>query len=119
MPLIQDGRPIIYHSNRTVVHPDYAGLGMGIQLINLTSKFMRETYGYKIMAKFSSVPVFKAMVKQKCWRHLETKRKFNKMNVGTKLDRKEGYRDGGIKTFHFEYIGDAKETTKPGAGDKS
>ena len=33
------GTIIIYHSNRTVIHPDYNGMGLGIKLIN-------ETRGY-------------------------------------------------------------------------
>jgi ABC-type Mn2+/Zn2+ transport system ATPase subunit len=59
------GKKIIYHSNRTVIHPDYQGFGLGIKLINITSKYMKDNYDYKIMAKFSAMPVFKSMIKQK------------------------------------------------------
>lgn len=72
----------IFHSNRTVIHPDYAGLGMGIKLINITSEYMVRVYGYRIMGKFSSEPVFRAMKKQPCWRHLKTERRMGKMNRG-------------------------------------
>lgn len=91
----------IFHSNRTVIHPDYAGLGMGIKLINLTSKHIHEKYGYKIMAKFSSVPVFKAMIKQKCWKFLGEKRLMGSMKYGDSSERKSGFREFGIKTYHF------------------
>jgi hypothetical protein len=56
------------------------------------------------MAKFSSVPVFKAMIKQKQWKFLGEKRLFGTMKHGN-IDRKSGYRDGGIKTFSFEFKG--------------
>lgn len=77
---------------------------MGIQLINLTSAYMHSAYRYRIMAKFSSVPVFKAMIKQKQWKFLGEKRLMGTMKHGN-IDRKSGYRDGGIKTFSFEFKG--------------
>jgi hypothetical protein len=57
------------------------------------------------MAKFSALPVFKAMVKQKEWKYLETKRVMGKMQHGGTMERKGGFREGGIKTYHFEYRG--------------
>lgn len=105
MPHVK-GRKKIYHSNRTVIHPDYQGLGLGIKLINESSKVFAAKYSeYKIMAKFSALPVFKAMSKQKEWKYLGTKRIMGKMKFGGNMDRKSGFREGGIKTFHFEYIG--------------
>jgi energy-coupling factor transporter ATP-binding protein EcfA2 len=95
----------IFHFNRTVIHPDYAGLGMGIKLINLTSQYIRNKYGYKIMGKFSSVPVFKAMIKQKCWIFLGEKRLMVNMKKGDTMLRNGGFREAGIKTFHFEFTG--------------
>jgi ABC-type dipeptide/oligopeptide/nickel transport system ATPase subunit len=58
----------IYHFNRTVIHPDYVGLGLGLKMINETSKYMKNKYNYKIMGKFSSVPVFKALKKDVKWK---------------------------------------------------
>lgn len=97
------GTTIIYHSNRTVVHPDYNGLGLGIKLINETSKLLKQKINCRIMAKFSSVPVFKAMIKQKEWRFLGEKRLMGKMKTGGSMDRKGGFREKGVKTYNFEY----------------
>lgn len=97
------GTTPIYHSNRTVIHPDYNGLGIGIKLIDLTSDFMIKEYGYKIMAKFSSVPVFKAMIKNKNWIYLGSKTLMTKMKTGGSMTRRGGFREEGVKTFHFEY----------------
>lgn len=100
------GKPKIFHSNRTVVHPDYQGLGLGIKLINESTRvFKKDNPSFRIMAKFSAVPVFKAMIRQKEWKYLETKRLMGKMQAGGKMERQGGFREGGIKTFHFEYIG--------------
>jgi hypothetical protein len=95
----------IYHSNRTVIHPDYAGLGMGIRLATLTAQYMIEKYPVKIMAKFSSVPIFKATIKDPAWKFLSEKRVMGILQKGGTMDRQSGFREGGIKTYQFEYIG--------------
>lgn len=100
------GEKRIYHSNRTVIHPDYQGLGLGIKLINETSKLLSEKIFCRIMAKFSAVPVYRAMKKQSQWQYLKTERLMGKMKRGCTMERTGGFREGGIKTFHFEYIGD-------------
>lgn len=98
------GTKIIYHSNRTVIHPDYNGLGLGIELINKTSELLIKKISCRIMAKFSSTPVFKAMIKQKKWKFLGENRLMGKMQQGTTMKRNGGYRESGCKTYHFEYI---------------
>lgn len=99
------GKKAIYHSNRTVIHPDYQGLGLGIKLINESSRVFQIKYPqYRIMAKFSALPVFKAMIKQKEWKYLDTKRLMGSIKVCGNMDRKSGFREGGVKTYHFEYI---------------
>lgn len=92
----------IFHSNRTVIHPDYAGLGLGIRLITETSKIMKQKYNYKIMGKFSSEPVFRSMSKDKNWKLVGISRATTTTtgNIG----RKKGYRNK-IKTYSFEFIG--------------
>lgn len=94
---------MIMHSNRTVIHPDYAGFGLGIRLINETSQLVLDR-DFKVMAKFSSVPIYRSMVKNPAWRLLETKRQIGEMNVGGSITRKTGYRTN-VKTFSFEYVG--------------
>lgn len=98
------GTKIIYHSNRTVIHPDYNGLGLGIKLINETSKILKEKINCRIMAKFSAIPVFKAMKKQKEWLFLGENRLMGKMKTGGNMSRKGGFRENGVRTFNFEFI---------------
>jgi ABC-type Mn2+/Zn2+ transport system ATPase subunit len=97
----------IFHSNRTVIHPDYAGMGLGIKVINETSKLMKRK-GFKIMAKFSSTPIYKSMIKNPDWKLCDIKRQIGKMNVGDSMGRRKTS-DGGfrtnIKTYSFEFIG--------------
>jgi ABC-type ATPase with predicted acetyltransferase domain len=97
------GTLIIYHSNRTVVHPDYNGLGLGIKLINKTSELLINKIECRIMAKFSSTPVYKAMIKQDVWKYLGFNRKFGKYVMGKRMNRKSGQREKGVKTYNFEY----------------
>jgi ABC-type ATPase with predicted acetyltransferase domain len=101
---IKKGTIPIFHSNRTVVHPDYQGLGLGIKLIDESTKvFLEENPTFRVMAKFSALPVFKAMQKQANWVHIETKRLMGNMKFGGKMSRNGGFREAGVKTFHFEY----------------
>jgi ABC-type Mn2+/Zn2+ transport system ATPase subunit len=88
------------HSNRTVIHPDYAGLGMGIMLINKTAAYMEEQ-GYEAWAKFSSTPVYIAMKRQECWQLVNIERR-TKTVVGGNMLRKSGFRQD-IKTYSFRY----------------
>lgn len=95
----------IFHSNRTVIHPDYAGLGMGMRLIDETSLHMlARPENYRIMAKFSSTPIYKAMSKDKFWKLCDVIRTIGKMHRGKALGRVTGFREN-ITTYSFEFIG--------------
>jgi ABC-type Mn2+/Zn2+ transport system ATPase subunit len=89
------------HSNRTVIHPDYAGLGMGILLINKTSQHMVEQ-GYDVWAKFSSTPVYISMSKHACWKLMDISRNTNVV-IGGNMQRKEGFREN-VKTYSFRFV---------------
>jgi hypothetical protein len=54
---------------------------MGIKLINETSKDIVRK-GFRVKAKFSSTPVFKAMCRQKEWKHTATKKDFFTPQLG-------------------------------------
>lgn len=92
--------PMKMHSNRTVIHPDYAGLGMGIKLINTTSSLMVKK-GYDVWAKFSSTPIYIAMKRQPCWKLQKIERRV-KTGVGENMMRKVGFRQD-IKTYSFRF----------------
>jgi GNAT superfamily N-acetyltransferase len=100
----------IYHSNRTVIHPDYAGLGMGMRLIDETALHMHQRpENYRIMAKFSSTPIYRAMSKDSNWQLQEIKRKIGKTIKGGKMQRITGFREN-VTTYSFEF--------KPPHGDQ-
>lgn len=117
------GRAVQMHSNRTVVHPDYAGLGLGIQVINVTSAHMARA-GFDVRAKFSSAPVYRAMARQSCWRFTSQTRQLGRMQRGGTMDRDTGFREN-VTTYHFafdlaayaalEAAGRAPVTTPPAA----
>lgn len=104
------GKKRIYHSNRTVIHPDYVGFGLGVKLINETSKIV-ESMGFKVMAKFSSIPVYKALIKSDFWKLLKiekkvimTKNSTSNRFINSKADSSKGERLK-VKTFSFEFNG--------------
>lgn len=101
------GDVAIYHSNRTVIHPDYAGFGLGIKIINETAELMLSK-GYRVMAKFSSTPIYKSMSKQKNWKLKEIRRDVDDSVVGSGVKKnvlkiKGGFRTK-VKTYSFEYL---------------
>jgi hypothetical protein len=69
---------------------------------------MKEAYPYRIMAKFSSVPVYKSMIKQPRWKLVKVVRTMGKVKVGGNMGRgkkkEAGFREGGIRCWSFEYV---------------
>lgn len=105
------GTTKIYHANRLVVHPDYNGLGLGIKLLTGTAQLFQNKFPhYRVMTKFSSTPVYRAAIKDPAWRHMETKRLMGAANPRGSMKRDGGFREGGIKTYHFEFIGNQRFT---------
>jgi GNAT superfamily N-acetyltransferase len=90
------------HSNRTVIHPDYAGMGLGIRLINDTSAIMTAR-GFEVWAKFSSTPIYMSMSKQACWKLASVERHTKPNLSGRNVHRKTGFRTD-TKTYSFRYI---------------
>jgi ABC-type Mn2+/Zn2+ transport system ATPase subunit len=95
-----------FFSNRTVIHPDYAGFGMGIKLITETSKDMVRR-GYRIKAKFSSTPIYKSMKKDPYWKCTAIKMPIKKGVVGGKAaggPSREAQLRSKTVTYHFDFI---------------
>ena len=101
------GEPWIYHFNRVVIHPDYTGFGLGIHFINKTTELMKEKHKYaRIMGRFSSIPVFKALERDTQWKLLKVHKVMKRMKSGEGMERNSSFRDKGITSFSFEYFGD-------------
>lgn len=99
------GTKKIMHSNRTVVHPDYVGFGLGMKVIDATSFIMKDR-GYDVQAKFSSVPVFQSMSKNKNWVLADVSNNTQKSQKqpGGNMTRKGGFRIA-TRTFSFKFVG--------------
>jgi len=96
------GQRMKMHSNRTVIHPDYAGLGLGIKVINATSRAMVAEH-FDVWAKYSSTPVYRAMCKFPEWKLMGIERKTN-TRLGGNMGRDKGFRED-VKTYSFRFIG--------------
>lgn len=104
VPKRAEHKQMIMHSNRTVIHPDYAGLGLGIHLINATSAIMKAN-DFVVMAKFSSTPIYKSFLKYPhLWRISEIRTQLGEMQRGGNLERQGGFREN-VKTYSFVYTG--------------
>jgi len=105
--------PWIFHSNRVVIHPDYCGLGLGLRMTDAcTSLLLKEHPDYKIMARFSSVPMKRARDKSANWKMVAVSRKLGKERPGGTMDRQTGFRDQGVTTWSYEWVGDPDEVLK-------
>lgn len=111
VPRKKKSDPMQMHSNRTVVHPDYAGLGLGMKIINLSSLDMVKRFGSEISvrAKFSSEPVYRAMIKDPLWKLVSIDRQIGRMNSGKTLGRanhangSSGSFRENVKTYSFKF----------------
>jgi ABC-type Mn2+/Zn2+ transport system ATPase subunit len=100
---VKKGSTPIYHSNRTVIHPDYVGLGLGIKIIDETSKLMKKLHKFRIMAKFSSLPVYKSMIKNSSWKLLNAQTETGKL-LGTMAQSRNATIRQKVKWYSFEYV---------------
>jgi len=102
-PIIK-GQKTMMHSNRTVIHPDYVGLGLGIRLIEATSAIMHAA-GYDVRAKFSSIPVAKAFEKSPNWMLISVQR-FTSTGSGNMARGNRGTGGGfrqAVKTYSYKF----------------
>ena len=90
------------HSNRVVIHPDYVGLGLGMKMIDSASEYMKQKYGYRIMAKFSSIPLYRSRLKNKNWVMVDYGYSTSKSVMTTKKRRTQSLRQK-VKWFSFLY----------------
>lgn len=96
-----------FFSNRVVIHPDYAGLGLGIRLTNETSKQLVRK-GYRIKAKLSSTAMIKSRRNDPLWRLVEIKTAIKKLSVGLPKEKGGDSRAAAlrskVKTYHFDFV---------------
>jgi ABC-type Mn2+/Zn2+ transport system ATPase subunit len=94
--------PMQMHSNRTVIHPDYCGLGLGILVINKTSELMARE-GFDVRAKYSSTPVYLAMKKYPEWELLAAQ--MDTPNGGPAMERGSRGLRKKVLTYSFRWVG--------------
>lgn len=94
----------MYHSNRTVIDPEYTGMGLGIRLINITSEYMSKK-GFIIMGKFSNKAIYESMIKCKDWVFLGSSNNLNKSQYkpGGSMSN-QNVRRKAVMTYNFKYI---------------
>ena len=91
-------QPFIYHSNRTVIHPDFIGFGLGIKLVEESAKHLAEKERCKIYAKFSSTPMHLSRKNNPNWRLIKIERKMTRKSVLHLTSRAR------VKTYTYEFM---------------
>ena len=92
------------HSNRTVVHPDYVGFGLGIRIINITSALMTAN-GFDVWAKYTSAPVARSMARYpKLWALREVRRQIAELVPGKNMKREGKFRQK-VKVYSYQWVG--------------
>lgn len=102
----RNGKKKILHFNRLVIHPDYVGLGLGIRFLNETTQIVYSR-GVRVMGKFSSTPVYRALSQSNLWKLRDVSRPIGKnvsliKNCG--LNRKDKIRTN-LRIYSFEFLG--------------
>lgn len=109
------GHRVILHWNRLVIHPDYAGFGLGIRMVDVTSAHMA-ALGYRIMSKFSSRPMRRATAGSANWRVVRIQRRIGRTPYGAKLQRGKGSFRENVSTVTVEYAGPRRRADAVGSG---
>jgi ABC-type lipoprotein export system ATPase subunit len=99
------GNQDTYFSNRVVIHPDYAGLGLSVHMINESAKDMVRK-GYNVKGKFSNVAIYKIISRDPNWRMTKIAKPIRKGKSGyasTKKARKNTIRTKTV-TYHVDFV---------------
>jgi len=94
-------RKTLMHFNRTVIHPDYVGLGLGSKMIELTAWIMQMA-GFEVWGKFSSAPVANALSKSSNWKLRSVTRFTAAPKIGSTINRQTGYRNA-VKQYSYQF----------------
>lgn len=102
VPHRNKGQRMKMHSNRVVIHPDYAGFGLSIKLINECAKIMYDK-GFDVWAKSTSLPIYILRRREKCWKLMEKKTVIKQPISGQLMVRKTGFREK-VTYYSFKYV---------------
>ena len=91
----------VYHFNRLVIHPDYVGFGLGIKFLNEATDRLKEKISCDVFGAFSSVPVYKALVKDPRWLLKDIKRPLKKVGGSS---ANQNYMRTLVTMFSFKYV---------------
>lgn len=92
----------ILHFNRLVIHPDYAGIGLGLRFVDLCADILIKQ-NFRIMGKFSSKPMFNACMKSPKWRLIGQSKIIGSANAKMFGVIRDTVRSN-VQTYSFEYV---------------
>jgi ABC-type lipoprotein export system ATPase subunit len=98
------GKQNILHSNRVVLHPDYCGINIANQFVDVCCQAMYEK-GFKIMAKNSSKPRYKQLSKNPKWRLVDKGILNNNMGKDYESKGKSKTLRQKVRWYSWLYVG--------------
>lgn len=90
------------HSTRLVIHPDFAGFGLGINFEIICSRYLKSK-GYRIFSITSQYHIVKAQLKRKCYRLIDCKIPIKVRTSNFICRTTEGLRNK-VKLYNLEFI---------------
>lgn len=114
VPWTDKTKPMMMHVSRVVVHPDFAGMGLGVKLSDAVAR-EGVKLGYRVLIKMSSTPMYKSMSKSSLWKFMKVDRQIGRMKSGAirhhannrtarTASQTGGFREN-VKTYTFEFVG--------------
>lgn len=95
------GIPMMFHANRIVILPDYCGFGLGGRFTDATADYMKNTLGYEVQIKLSSVSMANLLKRNDRWQLNYVKRDLD--NIWKNHEGRQGRQY--VKTYSFEFLG--------------
>lgn len=96
----EQGKPMVLHANRIVVHPDYCGFGLGSKMTDICADYLQNQMGFDVQIKLSSASMAVSLKRNPRWELREVKR--NVHNIWSGKGR-TGRMD--VKTWSFKFLG--------------
>jgi energy-coupling factor transporter ATP-binding protein EcfA2 len=103
--------PTLRHLNRLVIHPDYAGLGLGLPF-STTVAGDRVRLGERVAVTFSARPMGKALARDANWRALPKERRIGRKHNARLGGQQAASTRYNVTLYRYEYVGGPLTDTK-------
>jgi ABC-type dipeptide/oligopeptide/nickel transport system ATPase subunit len=97
------------HLNRLVIHPDYAGLGLGLPFSSVVAAH-RVGLGERVAVTFSAAPMGKSLARDPRWRALPREQKIGRKHNARLGGQQAASTRFNVTLYRYEYVGGPMST---------